>query len=107
MVNNPLLKNIHNVSYINNNVVTTNVYDILIIEQLNSIKKYSEHVALNGYIFLLTSNDCTITPDFARRCPPVSGTQPQFTAPALTPPCLLFALTQHCLLSTPLRRPSA
>jgi len=63
--NNPLLRNIHNVSYINNNTfVTTNQYDIFITDQLAVIKKYSEHVAINGYIFLLSSSEYDITPDF-------------------------------------------
>lgn len=64
--NNPLFKNIRTVSYFNSNdfVPKKNTYDIFITDQLTAMKKYSDHVALNGYMFLLTNNDFVITPDF-------------------------------------------
>jgi hypothetical protein len=65
--NNPLFKNIHNLSVIHNkSSIEYNAYDLVISDQPNALRKYSEFVRLNGHAILLSNAEYSVAPDFIR-----------------------------------------
>jgi hypothetical protein len=65
--NNPIFKNIHNISFIlDNNSIEVDTYNLVITDQLNSLKKYSEFVQLHGYIIFVSKVEYEVSPDFIR-----------------------------------------
>lgn len=66
--NNPLFKNIHNLSLIHHKEsIEEDTYDLVITDQLSAFKKYSEFVRLNGHVILMSNTaEYSVTPDFIR-----------------------------------------
>lgn len=65
--NNPIFKNIHNISFIHRKEsIEEDSYDLIITDQLSALKKYSEFVRLHGHAVLVSNTEYSVPPDFIR-----------------------------------------